>query len=418
MADRNIVESAVDDPDDLLLRQMKDKPVFCDKELQMFVNMPPQWKELMEKLQLTASDEIDGADDIITALKFYQINKAHHDKKEKFMYVEAKDQVTHDGSDETDHRVVGREVRSKHMSVTEFITKMEPLLGKEDALKKYKLYHAVGKGATATVYHGLNNYKHNDVAVKEMVLACLHRKDLVYDEIDMMTSIKHDNIVNYLECFIIKGNTTLWLVMEYLDGGSLSNVAFYTSMQEFQVAHIVNECLKGLSYLHDNNIIHRDVKSDNVLLGFNGAVKLTDFGFCARLEDSRDLRTSHVGTLYWMAPEVVKDKPYNCKIDIWSLGVLLVEMIDGQPPYCGESQFRTIYLITTNPKPPVKEVHRFSREATSFLDCCFHTDVTKRWTAHGLLRHPFVTKQWFQDFHIKDNILFARQKHRALTHPK
>ncbi|ESN98660.1 hypothetical protein HELRODRAFT_66976 [Helobdella robusta] len=294
----------------------------------------------------------------------------------------------------------------------------EKYLSKDDPKLKYRLFDVVGQGATATVHYAVNNVTRKDVAVKEMPLNKLQRKDLVYDEIEMMLKIKHDNIVNYVESFLIDNNSKLWIVMEFLNGGTLGMVAYYTRMYEYQISHVTWKVLEALSYLHSQNIIHRLVdyiKSDNVLLGLNGSVKLTDFGFCAKLLNASDARNSFVGTMYWMAPEVIKEQNYNVKIDIWSLGIMVIEMIDGVPPYLGESQIRTIYLISTRSKPPVKDSARFTKEANHFLDQCVQYDPARRVAAKKLLEHDFIVKYKDAPFEIRESILFARAKHEQST---
>ncbi|NXC52013.1 PAK3 kinase, partial [Aleadryas rufinucha] len=124
----------------------------------------------------------------------------------------------------------------------------------------------------------------------------------------------------------------LWLVMEYVDGGTLTSVLVRVFIEESVIAAISRECLKALDFLHSKNVIHRDVKSDNILLGMDGSVKLTDFGLCAQLTPERRMRCTVLGSTYWVAPEILKRKEYDTQVDIWALGIVAIEMLEGEPP--------------------------------------------------------------------------------------
>ena len=117
-----------------------------------------------------------------------------------------------------------------------------------------------------------------------------------------MKKINFKSIVNYIECYLV--DEELWIVMEYLEGGALTDIVLETVLSEFQMATVIRECLLALDYLHSHNIIHRDMKSDNVLVGMKGEVKLTDFGFCAEVNGD-EKRCTVVGTPYWISPEIV-----------------------------------------------------------------------------------------------------------------
>ncbi|KAG6865917.1 Serine/threonine-protein kinase smu1 [Termitomyces sp. T159_Od127] len=270
----------------------------------------------------------------------------------------------------------------------DIVRRLRQICTDADPTRLYRNLVKIGQGASGGVYTAYQVGTNLSVAIKQMDLEKQPKKDLIINEILVMRSSRHPNIVNYIDSFL--HNNDLWVVMEYMEGGSLTDVVTANLMTEGQIAAVSRETAQGLEHLHRHGVIHRDIKSDNVLLSMVGDIKLTDFGFCAQISDPASAkRTTMVGTPYWMAPEVVTRKEYGPKVDIWSLGIMAIEMIEGEPPYLNQNPLKALYLIATNGTPTIANPENLSSVFTDYLAKCLEVDAEKRPTATELLQHPF-----------------------------
>lgn len=227
---------------------------------------------------------------------------------------------------------------------------------------------------------------------KENMVAALKR------EIDLLRDLQHENIVQYLGSNSDAEHFNIFL--EYVPGGSVAAMLnSYGQLQEPLIRNFVRQILAGLSYLHGRDIIHRDIKGANVLVDNKGNIKISDFGISKRVEASALLapqkngghihRPSLQGSVFWMAPEVVKQTSYTRKADIWSLGCLIVEMFTGNHPFPNCSQLQAIFQIgNSSAKPDTPE--KASEEGKAFLNKTFEVDHEKRPSADELLLMPFL----------------------------
>jgi len=248
----------------------------------------------------------------------------------------------------------------------------------------------IGDGTFGIVYMGIDVRNLDKVAIKKMNLSTNDEQDLIA-EIGMMKNLEHNNIVKYLESYSYKDQ--IWVVMEYMSGGCLTDILElyrYIKLTEPQIAYLLRETLQAVAHVHSLHCIHRDIKSDNILVDFEGNVKLGDFGYTVQLTKQKSLRDTTIGTPYWEAPEVITGEHYNEKVDVWSLGVMALEMAEGEPPYMDLPPLMALRLIIVDGIPPLSEM--WSDEFNDFIDRALKIKPVDRSNSSELLRHPFIMK--------------------------
>ncbi|MEE6485877.1 hypothetical protein FKM82_014441 [Ascaphus truei] len=254
----------------------------------------------------------------------------------------------------------------------------------------------LGDGAFGKVYKAQN--KETGVLAAAKVIDTKSEDELedYMVEIDILASCNHPNIVQLLDAFYYENN--LWILIEFCAGGAVDAVMLELErpLTEPQIRVVCKQTLDALVYLHENKMIHRDLKAGNILLSLDGDVKLADFGVSAKNTRTLQRRDSFIGTPYWMAPEVVmcetsKDRPYDFKADVWSLGVTLIEMAQIEPPHHELNPMRVLLKIAKSEPPTLAQPSRWSLDFSDFLRKCLEKNIDARWTPVQLLKHPFVS---------------------------
>lgn len=254
-------------------------------------------------------------------------------------------------------------------------------------LKDYQLGDCLGKGAFGSVYRALNWGTGETVAIKQVKLENLGAADLktIMLEIDLLKSLRHENIVRYNG--FVKSSDSLYIILEYCENGSLHTICKnFGKFPENLVALYMSQVLNGLRYLHEQGVIHRDIKGANILTTKDGGVKLADFGVATK-QSGLD-QASVVGTPYWMAPEVIELSGATTASDIWSVGCTVIELIEGKPPYHKLQPMQALFRIVNDEHPPIPG--SASKYLAEFLMECFQKNPSLRIDAKRLLKHPWI----------------------------
>ncbi|XP_055703157.1 serine/threonine-protein kinase 10 isoform X2 [Phlebotomus papatasi] len=254
----------------------------------------------------------------------------------------------------------------------------------------------LGDGAFGKVYKAQQKETGRFAAAK---MCTLEDEENISDhmvEIDILSEIKHHNIVELYEAFSI--DDKLWMLIEYCDGGALDSimVELEKPLTEPQIAYVCKHMTVGLNFLHKNKIIHRDLKAGNVLLTMDGGVKLADFGVSAKNKHTLQKHDTFIGTPYWMAPELVlcetfRENPYDFKVDIWSLGITLIEFAQMEPPNSEMSPMRVLLKIQKSDPPKLDQPSKWSKEFNDFIARALVKDPQNRPTTDALLNLSFIS---------------------------
>jgi len=273
------------------------------------------------------------------------------------------------------------------VSVAPLEKEQEELISKDFRKKDYKVICQIGKGGFGKVYMVKSYKDKKKIAVKKMPHVTPKQQRKNFQEMRFLRYCNnHPNVVKYLRSYLVADE--VWLLTEYMQGGTLTQAVAVHQFTEPEIAFIAKQVLKALDFLHDNQLMHRDLKSANIMLDFNGNVKLIDFGLCS--DTSQGEVVHMVGSPFWMPPEMILRQPHGLPVDVWSFAICLLELANGHPPH-RKSSIKAMFVAVTKGYPqPFEEPHKWSNEFKDFVSRCLVIDPKKRWTVKQLLQHDWL----------------------------
>jgi len=274
------------------------------------------------------------------------------------------------------------------VSVHSLNSEMDELLV-ESNKKYYRNLQQIGKGGFGRVYLATSQLDNDKlIAIKRMPHETTKQKRKNFQEIRFLRYCHNNpNIIKFVRATLFKDE--LWLVTEFIDGGTLTQAVANHKCQEPEIAYASKEILNALKFLHDNWLAHRDLKSANIMLDLSGNVKLIDFGLCSDISQGEVVHM--VGSPFWMPPEMILRKPHGLMVDIWSFGICLMEMANGHPPN-RKSSFQAMFVAATTGYSEPLEGNNWSTDFRDFIGKCVQVSPSARSDVNTLLKHSFLKK--------------------------
>jgi serine/threonine protein kinase len=269
------------------------------------------------------------------------------------------------------------------------------MLKKSIQVGKYILSEVIGKGSFSLVYKATNKETNEILAIKVVSLKNLPKKviDNIENEINIMIKIKHDNIVRLYET--IKTNNHICLVMDYCKEDLNKYIKHCGRISEKQTKNFITQISCGLHFLNKLNLIHRDLKPHNILICESGTVKIADFGFVKEY-DANNMLDTLCGSPIYMAPEILQHKKYDAKVDLWSLGVILFEMLTNEQPFKASNHIELLKIIETTTFKIEKHII-ISKDCHDLLKSLLVVEPRKRISFQDFFKHPFFNNYVFEE---------------------
>ena len=264
------------------------------------------------------------------------------------------------------------------------------------SLSNFEIGKVLGKGSFSSVVLVKRKEDGITYAMKRVKISQLSTKERenALNEIRILASLQHKNIIGYKEAFFDEESKTLNIVMEFADDGDIEgkishNKKFHMIFEEKTIWLWIIQILEGLKYLHENNIMHRDLKCANLFLMKNGLLKLGDLNVSKIAK--MGIAQTQTGTPYYASPEIWKDQPYDYKSDIWSVGCIIYEICKLRPPFTGTSLRNLYENISKGVYEPIPSI--YSRDMSKFIGMMLVVDPTKRLSATSLLESEIIKRK-------------------------
>jgi len=262
----------------------------------------------------------------------------------------------------------------------------------------FEAIQRIGKGSSCQVYNVLNKKDNKIYAIKQS--SSRDNEEIIKNEVQIFKIFNNEcpYIINFYDFFKGKNEfnkTCLCIQLEYCEYGNIREIIKNgrkkgVKINELEISSIIYMVLKGINFIHNKNLIDRDIKGRNILVGKNGSVKLCDFGICKEFVKNK-MKKFRGGSPYWMAPEILKKEEYNQNIDIWALGITCVELAEYEPPYSKLSPEEVMKKIIKSPPKGMDDPSSWSNEFNDFISKCLTVDKNKRPLSDELLKHDFIT---------------------------